>query len=131
MPIYKKKSTKSYKSKSGTTKYKKAAGSKYKKKSKTGYTQPKKAYTYSLNLKGGKKYVGYTTNIKRRLGQHFSGNGAKVTQECRPISVNHVHRCTSVKNAKKAETIIYKKMSNYHGKNKVRGAGHTKRFSYG
>ena len=130
MPVYKKKSTKSYKSKSGTAKYKKTAGTKYKK-SKAGYTKPKKAYTYSLNLKGGKKYVGYTTNIKRRLGQHFSGNGAKVTQECRPISVNHVHRCTSVKNAKKAETIIYKKMSNYHGKNKVRGAGHTKRFSYG
>ena len=32
MPIYKKKSTKSYKSKSGTAKYKKATGSKYKKK---------------------------------------------------------------------------------------------------
>ena len=125
MPVYKKKSTTSYKSKSGTAKYKKAAGTKYKKgkagytkpkkaagtkykKSKAGYTKPKKAYTYSLNLKGG-----------------------KITQECRPISVNHVHRCTSVKNAKKAETIIYKKMSNYHGKNKVRGAGHTKRFSYG
>ena len=131
MPIYKKKTTKSYKSKSGTAKYKKAAGSKYKKKSKAGYTQPKKAYTYSLNLKGGKKYVGYTTNIKRRLGQHFSGNGAKVTQECRPISVNHVHRCTSVKNAKKAETAVYNNMKKYHGKNKVRGAGHTKRFSYG
>ena len=159
MPIYKKKTTKSYKSKSGTAKYKKAAGSKYKKKSKAGYTQPKKAigskykkkskagytppkkaYTYSLNPKGGKKYVGYTTNIKRRLGQHFSGNGAKVTQglvdgffgqECRPISVNHVQRCTSVKNAKKAETIVYNNMKKYHGKNKVRGAGHTKRFSYG
>ena len=131
MPIYKKKTTKSYKSKSGTTKYKKAAGSKYKKKSKAGYTQPKKAYTYSLNLKGGKKYVGYTTNIKRRLGQHFSGNGAKVTQECRPISVNHVQRCKSVKNAKKAETIVYNNMKKYHGKTKVRGAGHTKRFSYG
>jgi putative endonuclease len=105
-------------------------GSKYKK-SKAGNTQPKKAYTYSLNLKGGKKYVGYTTNIKRRLGQHFSGNGSKVTQECRPISVNHVQRCTSVKNAKKAETIVYYNMKKYHGTNKVRGAGHTKRFSYG
>ena len=125
MPVYKKKSTKSYKSKSGTAKYKKTAGTKYKKskagytkpkkaagtkykKSKAGYTKPKKAYTYSLNLKGG-----------------------KITQERRPISVNHVQRCTSVKNAKKAETAVYNNMKKYHGKNKVRGAGHTKRFSYG
>ena len=105
MPVYKKKSTKSYKSKSGTAKYKKAAGTKYKKskagytkpkkaagtkykKSKAGYTKPKKAYTYSLNLKGG-----------------------KITQECRPISVNHVQRCAFVKNAKKAETAVYNNMT--------------------
>lgn len=33
--------------------------------------------------------------------------------------------------AKKAETIVYNNMKKYHGTNKVRGAGHTKRFSYG
>ena len=71
MPVYKKKSTKSYKSKSGTAKYKKSSGSKYKKTTKSSYTRPKKVYTYSLNLKGGKKYVGYTTNIKRDWGNIF------------------------------------------------------------
>ena len=128
MPTYKKKYTYSKK-----TKYKKKpTTSTYKKKTTTlTYKNKSNAYTYSLNLKGGKKYVGYTTNIKKRLNQHFSGNGSKVTQECKPISINHIQKCRNVNTAKKAETIIYKKMSNYHGKNKVRGAGHTKRFSFG
>ena len=128
MPTYKKKYTYSKK-----TKYKKKpTTSTYKKKTTTStYKNKSNAYTYSLNLKGGKKYVGYTTNIKKRLNQHFSGNGSKVTQECKPISINHIQKCRNVNTAKKAETIIYKKMSNYHGKNKVRGAGHTKRFSFG
>jgi putative endonuclease len=128
MPTYKKKYTYSKK-----TKYKKkTTTSTYKKKTTTStYKNKSNAYTYSLNLKGGKKYVGYTTNIKKRLNQHFSGNGSKVTQECKPISINHIQKCRNVNTAKKAETIIYKKMSNYHGKNKVRGAGHTKRFSFG
>ena len=128
MPTYKKKYTYSKK-----TKYKKKpTTSTYKKKTTTlTYKNKSNAYTYSLNLKGGKKYVGYTTNIKKRLNQHFSGNGSKVTQECKPISINRIQKCRNVNTAKKAETIIYKKMSNYHGKNKVRGAGHTKRFSFG
>ena len=41
---------------------------------------------YKLNLKGGKKYVGKTTDIERRMNQHFSGNGAKVTQKFKPIN---------------------------------------------
>ena len=40
---------------------------------------------YKLNLQGGKKYVGKTTNIERRMYQHFSGNGAKVTKKFQPI----------------------------------------------
>jgi len=85
-----------------------------------------KSYVYSLNLKGGKKYVGKTNNIGRRLGQHFSGKGAKWTQKNKPMSVNHVQNCKSGASASKAETIVYKKMRDYHGMDKVRGAGHTK-----
>jgi Predicted endonuclease containing a URI domain len=43
------------------------------------------AYCYSLNLQNGKKYVGYTTDINRRLKEHFSGRGAKVTQQLKTI----------------------------------------------
>ena len=81
---------------------------------------------YSLNLKNGKKYVGMTSNPEKRIGQHFLGNGAKWTQKNKHVSVNHIQKCKSLSNAKKAETIVYKKMRDYHGINKVRGAGHTK-----
>jgi len=40
---------------------------------------------YKLNLVGGKKYVGKTTNVDRRMDQHFSGNGSKVTKKFKPI----------------------------------------------
>ena len=85
-------------------------------------------YVYTLNLKGGAKYVGYTTNLKKRLSQHFSGNGAKWTQKYEPISVNSVQKVSSVAYAKKLETIIYYKMKEYHGASKVRGAGNTKSY---
>jgi predicted GIY-YIG superfamily endonuclease len=88
----------------------------------------KPTYVYSLNLKGGKKYVGLSKNPERRIAQHFSGNGAKFTQKNKPISVNHVQKCKNMSNAKQAETIVYKKMRDYHGKDKVRGAGHTKSY---
>jgi len=40
---------------------------------------------YKLDLEGGKKYIGKTTDIDRRMDQHFSGNGSKVTQKFKPI----------------------------------------------
>ena len=33
---------------------------------------------YKLNLKGGKKYIGKTEDIDRRMDQHFSGNGSQL-----------------------------------------------------
>jgi hypothetical protein len=41
---------------------------------------------YKLNLKGGKKYVGKTTDVDRRMNQHFSGNGSQVTKKFKPIN---------------------------------------------
>jgi len=86
-------------------------------------------YVYTLNLKGGKKYVGYSSNVKKRIAQHFKGQGAAVTKECKPVSVHSVKRCRSKQKAKNAERIVYHNMKNYHGSDKVRGAGNTKRFS--
>jgi predicted GIY-YIG superfamily endonuclease len=86
------------------------------------------AYVYTLNLKGGAKYVGYTENINKRLYQHFSGNGAQWTQKHPPVSVNSIQMVSSVAYAKKLETIIYYRMKNYHGASKVRGAGNTKSY---
>ena len=86
------------------------------------------AYVYTLNLKGGAKYVGYTENPKRRIADHFSGNGAKWTQKHKPVSVNSIQKVSSVAYAKRLETIIYYNMKGYHGSSKVRGAGHTKSY---
>jgi len=84
------------------------------------------AYVYTLNLKGGNKYVGYTQNPSKRISDHFSGNGAQWTQKHQPVSVNSIQKVSSVAIAKNLETKIYYNMKNYHGTAKVRGAGYTK-----
>ena len=48
---------------------------------------------YKLNLKNGKKYIGKTTDIDRRMDQHFSGNGAKVTKKFKPIDGKVLDSC--------------------------------------
>jgi predicted GIY-YIG superfamily endonuclease len=83
------------------------------------------AYVYTLNLENGRKYVGMTSNLNKRINDHFNGNGAKWTQKYSPISVNSVKKVSDVSCAKKLETKIYNKMKDYHGIEKVRGAGHT------
>jgi predicted GIY-YIG superfamily endonuclease len=88
-------------------------------------TQSNPTYVYSLNCANGKKYVGMTSDIDRRMDQHFSGNGAQWTQKNQPVSINHIQECTSKENAKKAERIVYENMRDYHGIDNVRGAGHT------
>lgn len=85
-------------------------------------------YVYSLNLEGGKKYVGLTKDPERRFSEHFSGRGAKFTQKHKPISVNHIQTCKSMQAAKRAEKKVYENMRDYHGMDKVRGAGHTKSY---
>ena len=40
---------------------------------------------YKMNLENGKKYVGKTIDFDRRMRQHFSGNGSKVTKKFQPI----------------------------------------------
>jgi predicted GIY-YIG superfamily endonuclease len=82
-------------------------------------------YVYTLNLEGGRKYVGMTSNIDRRLEEHFSGNGSKWTQKYSPESISNIRKVPSAQYAKKLETIMYTNMKNYHGGDKVRGAGHT------
>ena len=119
-----------YKSSTSSTGYKPKQSTGYKPKQSTGYKPKKEAYCYSLNLANGKKYVGYTTNPEKRINDHFSGNGSKATQKYKPVSVNHIQKCKNVKNAKKAEQIVYQNMSQYHGTKNVRGAGHTSSVSF-
>jgi len=44
----------------------------------------KKNQVYVLELEGGKFYVGSSTNVDRRLKQHFRGAGAEYTKRHKP-----------------------------------------------
>lgn len=73
-----------------------------------------KVYVYTLNLEKGKKYVGTTTNLNRRMNEHLSEKG---------VSIHSIQQVSTIAYAKKVESIIYTKMKNYHGTSKVRKAG--------
>ena len=88
----------------------------------------KKHFVYSLNLENGNKYVGITSDPNKRFSDHFNGNGSKWTQKHLPISINSINQCKSLESAKNAERIMYDNMKNYHGSDKVRGAGNTKSY---
>lgn len=45
---------------------------------------------YELRCQHNKVYVGKTTNVRRRMQQHASGNGAKVTQKFKPVKYDVV-----------------------------------------
>ena len=87
---------------------------------------PKPGYTYKLNLKDGKKYVGFTANPSKRLQQHFQGKGSEWTKKHPPTSVSYIKKHESIKTAKKAETKEYCSSKNKHGADNVRGAGNTR-----
>lgn len=52
-------------------------------------------YVYVLRLEGDEAaesyfYVGFTQNVARRMGEHFSGEGAEWTKVHRPVAVAEV-----------------------------------------
>ena len=44
-------------------------------------------WIYLLQLRNGKLYTGYTNNLTRRLLDHNSGLGAKITRSFRPCTL--------------------------------------------
>lgn len=76
----------------------------------------KDSVVYTLELEDGCKYVGYTKNLKRRLTQHFLGEGAKWTKLHKPIGLESV-----VYGDTKDENRIAAKLIKEQGYDKVRG----------
>ena len=95
---------------------------------KTKYTESQnineKTYIYKLELENGKKYIGKTNNVDRRMNEHFSGKGAKVTKKFKPIEGEVIDSCngyfSSELEQKKTEKYISK-----HGYDNVRGGSYT------
>ena len=79
---------------------------------------------YKLELEGGKKYIGKTTDIDRRMGQHFSGNGAKVTKKFKPIEGEIVDSCPGFFSDKVEQKHTDNNIKK-HGYNNVRGGKYT------
>ncbi len=72
-------------------------------------------------LEKGKFYVGHTSNIYRRICQHFYGTGAVYTREFKPI------RCLScVEGGLALEKAVFAGLVAQKGWENVRGAGYTK-----
>ena len=102
--------------------YAKTGAPMYKGNSNTNINQT--TYIYKLNLQNNKKYIGKTTDIDRRMNQHFSGNGSKVTQKFAPKHGEIVDECPGYFSDKLEQqyTNTYIKK---HGYNNVRGGKYT------
>ena len=79
---------------------------------------------YKLKLENGKKYIGKTVDIDRRMDQHFSGIGAKVTQKFKPIEGEVIDTCPGYF-ANKVEQKHTDKNIKKHGYTNVRGGKYT------
>ena len=81
-------------------------------------------YIYKLNLENNKKYIGKTTNIDRRMHQHFNGKGSMVTKKFAPKDGEIVEVCNGYfsNNAEQKQT---NKCIKTHGYQNVRGGKYT------
>ena len=79
---------------------------------------------YKMDLKEGKKYIGKTNNFDRRMDQHFSGNGAKVTQKFKPIKGKVIDEVPGFFSDEVEQEYTEKYIDKYGYKN-VRGGNYT------
>jgi putative endonuclease len=66
----------------------------------------RRTYVYIVECRDGSYYTGLTIDIKKRLGQHNSGKGAKYTHSRLPVKLVHVETCVSLSAALKRERRI-------------------------
>ena len=79
---------------------------------------------YKANLSHGKKYIGKTTNIDRRINQHVQGRGAQVTKKFKPKSFEIVDEVPGYFSSEVEQYHTEKNIKKY-GYNNVRGGVYT------
>ena len=94
---------------------------------KTKYTDSKNIneqnFIYKLDLEHGKKYIGKTNNINRRMEQHFTGNGSQVTKKFKPIKAEIIDICPGYFSGNLEQNHTIKNIEKY-GYNNVRGGSY-------
>ena len=83
-----------------------------------------KTYIYKLYLEDDKIYIGKTNNLKRRINEHFSGMGSKVTQKFKPLKYEILEVCDGYF-SNKQEQYHTKKNIRQYGYENVRGGKYT------
>lgn len=88
------------------------------------YDINKITYIYKLKLENGKIYIGKTINIKKRMKQHFNGEGSEVTKKFKPITCKILDSCPGLL-ADELEQLYTNKYITKYGYNNVRGGKYT------
>ncbi len=87
---------------------------------------PEKSYVYVLKLGSKNKYyVGYSSELNKRLDSHIKGLGAEFTKKHGVERLVALIECNDPGRAKELESIITEFYMRVYGKNNVRGAGYT------
>lgn len=76
---------------------------------------------YAYRLQGGGVYVGTTRNFRARNWAHLNGRGSRMTQTYPVTSL--LYRGPG---GKRQEANLVQHYKGIYGRNKVRGAGHTR-----
>ncbi len=79
---------------------------------------------YKMDLEHGKKYIGKTVDFERRMDQHFSGCGSKVTQKFKPKKGEVIDSCPGFF-SDELEQYHTEVSIDKHGYNNVRGGYYT------
>ena len=63
-------------------------------------------YTYIIECADGTLYVGYTTDVERRLEAHNAGRGARYTRGRRPVKLVYLEEWPTESAARKREVAL-------------------------
>ena len=87
-------------------------------------SENQKTYIYKLYLENDKIYIGKTVNINRRIKEHFSGKGSKVSQKFKPMHYEILEVCDGFFSLEKEQYYTKLNIKRY-GYENVRGGLYT------
>jgi putative endonuclease len=65
-----------------------------------------KAFTYILECADGTLYVGWTTDLERRLHAHNAGRGGRYTRGRRPVRLAYFEEHSTRQEAQRREAVL-------------------------